>query len=92
MRRSAEPLHQLVDSTGVKIHGEGEWKVKKHGPEYRCGYHRLSLVETAMHRFKRFGERLQACRPERQVAAVHVRCAILNRFVPLAMPKTVVHA
>ena len=26
-----EPLHLVVDSTGLKLHGEGEWKVKKHG-------------------------------------------------------------
>ena len=26
-----EPLHLLVDSTGLKLYGEGEWKVKKHG-------------------------------------------------------------
>jgi hypothetical protein len=24
-------LHQLVDSTGIKMLGEGEWKTKKHG-------------------------------------------------------------
>ena len=27
-RRRTEPLHLLVDSTGIKICGEGEWKVK----------------------------------------------------------------
>lgn len=26
-----EPLHLVVDSTGMKLYGEGEWKVKKHG-------------------------------------------------------------
>jgi hypothetical protein len=26
-----EPLHIAIDSTGVKIYGEGEWKVRKHG-------------------------------------------------------------
>jgi hypothetical protein len=28
---SGEPLHIAVDSTGVKVYGEGEWKVRKHG-------------------------------------------------------------
>jgi hypothetical protein len=28
---SGEPLHLVVDSTGVKLYGEGEWKVRKHG-------------------------------------------------------------
>ena len=27
----AEPLHIVTDSTGVKIYGEGEWKVRMHG-------------------------------------------------------------
>lgn len=26
-----EPIHIAVDSTGVKVYGEGEWKVRKHG-------------------------------------------------------------
>ncbi len=28
-------LHLLIDSTGVKMLGEGEWKTKKHGADYR---------------------------------------------------------
>jgi hypothetical protein len=28
---SDEPVHLVVDSTGVKLYGEGEWKVRKHG-------------------------------------------------------------
>ncbi|GGE83707.1 hypothetical protein GCM10008020_30730 [Massilia psychrophila] len=28
-------LHLLVDSTGIKMLGEGEWKTKKHGAAYR---------------------------------------------------------
>lgn len=33
--RSHAGLHLLVDSTGIKFLGEGEWKCKKHGAEYR---------------------------------------------------------
>lgn len=33
--RSQGGLYLLVDSTGIKFLGEGEWKCKKHGPE-RC--------------------------------------------------------
>src|SRR5215471_14394236 len=29
--RSKEALHVVVDSTGVKVFGEGEWKVRQHG-------------------------------------------------------------
>lgn len=28
---SAETLHIVVDSTGAKVYGEGEWKVRQHG-------------------------------------------------------------
>ena len=26
-----EPIHLVVDSTGLKVYGEGEWKVRQHG-------------------------------------------------------------
>jgi Transposase DDE domain len=58
---------------------------------WKCwsGYHRRSLAETAMSRLKRLGERLAARDPARQVAEVQIRCAILNTFNSLGMPKTV---
>lgn len=28
-------LHLLVDSTGIKMPGEGNWRTKKHGDDYR---------------------------------------------------------
>ena len=30
-RQQAGPIHVGVDSTGLKIDGEGEWKVRRHG-------------------------------------------------------------
>lgn len=33
--RGKEALHVVVDSTGVKVFGEGEWKVRQHGYTYR---------------------------------------------------------
>lgn len=36
-------LHLLVDSTGIKMLGEGEWKTKKHGAEYRRQCRKLHL-------------------------------------------------
>ena len=53
------------------------------------GYHRRSLAETAMSRFKRLGERLAARDPARQVAEVQIRCVILNTCNRLGMPDTV---
>lgn len=31
-RPSTDALHLLIDSTGIKAEGEGEWFAKKHGP------------------------------------------------------------
>lgn len=47
VRRSAEPLHRLADGTSIKIHGEGEWEVKKHGPECRRGWRKELLAIDA---------------------------------------------
>ena len=29
------PLHLAIDATGLKVHGEGEWKVRTHGKDRR---------------------------------------------------------
>lgn len=29
--QSGEPLHIAIDTTGLKVYGEGEWKVRQHG-------------------------------------------------------------
>ena len=36
-------LHLLVDSTGIKMLGEGEWKTKKHGADYRRQWRKIHL-------------------------------------------------
>lgn len=36
-------LNLLVDSTGLKMMGEGEWKTKKHGADYRCQRRKVHL-------------------------------------------------
>jgi hypothetical protein len=40
---SSEPLHIAIDSTGVKIYGEGEWKVRKHGWSKRRTWRKVHL-------------------------------------------------
>src|SRR3982751_3303307 len=42
-----EPLHLLVDSTGVKIYGEGEWLDQKHGVRSRRRWRKLHLAVDA---------------------------------------------
>ncbi len=39
-----EIAHLVIDSTGLKVFGEGEWKVKKHGKEHRRTWWKLHLV------------------------------------------------
>jgi len=42
-QRRGEALHLLVDSTGIKMLGEGEWKRKKHGADYRRQWRKVHL-------------------------------------------------
>lgn len=42
-RASTSALNLLVDSTGIKFLGEGEWKRKKHGAEYRRQWRKVHL-------------------------------------------------
>jgi IS5 family transposase len=42
------PLHLAIDATGLKVHGEGEWKVRVHGKDRRRVWRKLHLaVDTA---------------------------------------------
>jgi IS5 family transposase len=44
LRRSATgPLHLLVDSTGLKLGGAGEWLVEKHGTSRRRSWRKLHI-------------------------------------------------
>lgn len=44
------PLHLAVDSTGVKLYGEGEWKVRLHGKEKLRTWRKLHLmIDHATH-------------------------------------------
>ena len=40
---SSEPLHLLVDSTGLKLCGKGEWLLEKHGTATRRSWRMLHL-------------------------------------------------
>lgn len=42
-RKRGEALHMVVDSTGVKVFGEGEWKVRQHGYTRRRIWRKLHL-------------------------------------------------
>src|SRR3712207_3803044 len=42
-RSDGEPVHLLVDSTGLKLCGAGEWLVEKHGTRTRRSWRKLHL-------------------------------------------------
>jgi hypothetical protein len=42
-RRSGEPLHLLVDSTGLRLCGAGEWLLEKHGTKTRRAWRKLHI-------------------------------------------------
>ncbi len=60
--------------------GRAAWKVES-------GYHRRSLVETAMFRFKTiFGDRLNARENQRQKTEARIKSVALNRMTRSGMP------
>jgi hypothetical protein len=46
-RQRAGPMHVVVDSTGLKIYGEGEWKVRWHGAGKRRTWRKVHLAFDA---------------------------------------------
>ena len=42
-RSDGEPVHLLVDSTGLKLCGAGEWLIEKHGTRTRRSWRKLHL-------------------------------------------------
>jgi predicted acylesterase/phospholipase RssA len=64
----------------VRRVGRQKWKEES-------GYHRRSLAETAMFRYKTiFGDKLSARVFESQAAEAFLRCAALNTMTQLGMP------
>lgn len=42
-RGSNGPLHLLIDSTGIKVEGEGEWNARKHGGPKRRVWRKIHI-------------------------------------------------
>jgi hypothetical protein len=43
-KKASGPLHLVLDSTGLKVYGEGEWKVRQHGYSKRRTWLKLHLA------------------------------------------------
>lgn len=67
----------------IRKNGRKKWKKKSH-------YHKRSIAETTMYRFKTiFGDRLQTRTIERQIIECKLSCKILNRMTLCGMPVSV---
>ena len=76
----AEPLPRDESLRAIRKVGRKAWK-------RQSGYHRRSLVETSMYRFKTtFGAHLSTRALEAQTVQVRVRCKVLNQMTYLGMP------
>jgi len=81
---SKEPPHPRDENLRyIRQHNRKQWKEDS-------GYHKRSLSETAMFRFKTiFGSELNARSDERQQTEVAIKCAILNQFTVNGMPDSI---
>ena len=43
-KKATGPLHLILDSTGLKVYGDGEWKVRQHGYSKRRTWLKLHLA------------------------------------------------
>jgi IS5 family transposase len=43
-RSRGEPLHLAIDSSGLKVYGEGEWQVRQHGASKRRTWRKVHLA------------------------------------------------
>jgi hypothetical protein len=78
---TAEPLARDEAIRDIRRLGRKGWKQE-------VGYHRRSLVETAMFRLKQtFGNKLKNKTLDNQKAESRIRCKILNRFTHLGLPQ-----
>ncbi|MBI3659074.1 IS5 family transposase [Candidatus Acetothermia bacterium] len=46
-KQAREPLHLVLDSSGLKVYGEGEWKVRQHGWSKRRIWRKMHLSVDA---------------------------------------------
>lgn len=78
----AERLVRDENLRSIRKQGRQKWKEE-------VGYHRRSLAETTVFRYKTtFGERLHSRTIENQFTEMFIKCAALNKMVHLGMPQS----
>lgn len=80
--RHKERLIRDENLRAIRQKGRAQWKRESN-------YHRRSLAETAVFRYKRiFTDRLQSRKKENQFQEMAVNCAALNRMTHFGMPES----
>jgi Transposase DDE domain len=78
----AERLVRDENLRSIRKHGRKKWKEE-------VGYHRRSLAETTVFRYKTiFGDKSRARKIENQFTEMFIKCAALNRMTHLGMPES----
>jgi len=78
----AERLVRDENLRSIRKNGRKKWK-------QAVGYHRRSLAETTVFRYKTiFGDRSQSRKIENQFTEMFIKCAALNRMTHLGMPQS----
>jgi hypothetical protein len=78
------PLSRDEIIRDIRKLGRAEWKKQS-------GYHRRSIAETTMFRFKKiFGEKLKSILVDNQAVEAFIKCNILNKMTSLGMPESYV--
>jgi hypothetical protein len=77
---NAPPHRRDENLRQIRAVGRKQWKIQS-------GYHRRSLAETAMFRFKTiFSSKLSSRRFATQATEVFIKCSILNKMLQLGKP------
>lgn len=78
----SEPLIRDENLRHIRRCGRAKWK-------RQSGYHRRSIAETAMSRFKTiFTDKLQSRKQENQFQEMHLKSALLNQMTQMGKPDT----
>ncbi len=78
--RKGKPHQRDENLRSIRKHGRKRWKRDS-------GYHRRSIAETTMFRFKTiFGGNLSARKFDNQAVELFIKCAALNRMIQIAKP------
>jgi hypothetical protein len=69
-----EPVHLLVDSTGLKLCGAGEWLIEKHGTKIRRSWRKLHIGDCHVNCRRAARNRERVCRDSHAACRAQVSC------------------